>query len=116
MKRNEGEWRGYRAKNKEDKEARLKFLGSQCLQQRGKKRRRQRQSDHVTRAWEKKMKDLERNHGIGWGKVARVDGVTWATNRAHIGEKEKEERRLPRSRAQCMGLSEETEGLDEEGS
>ena len=85
-------------------------------QQSGKKKKQRRQSVHVTRAWEKKMKDLERNHGIGWGKVARVDGVTWATNRAHIGEKEKEERRLPRSRAQCMGLSEETEGLDEEGS
>jgi len=41
------------------------------------------------------MKEAKRNHGLAWGKVACEDGVIWVVNRAHVGEKEKEERRLP---------------------
>ena len=33
---------------------------------------------------------------------------------AHVGEKEKEDRRHPRSRAQHMSLSEQIEGLGED--
>ena len=69
----------------------------------------------MTHVWEKKMKKAERNHGLGQGKPAREDGVICTANRARIGDEEKEERRMPGSRAQRMGLNEEMEGLGEDG-